>query len=339
MPLASLLHQPKALRAIRSALSSDRVPHGWMFTGPEGVGKELAAIGLAQALVCTEEPRVGCGTCAACRKVQSGNHPDVVQVEAEGRQREGGAGPRRGAASRDIRVDQVRLLQERLVLRPLEASARVAIILGADAMNPAAQNSLLKFLEEPPPATSLVLVTDAPDRLLPTIRSRVARATFAPLPAPFILVQVSAAGMTSAEAATRLAQGSLGRALAFDEASLAMRSELIRAYAAVEASETRGWLVLAERASEDRQHAAILLDALDSWHRDIAIQQVDPSLPIVNVGLELPMGPMVAAIDPFSLHRRCELVAQARNAIFQRNGMVRLQLERMFAGIFSADLS
>jgi hypothetical protein len=95
--------------------------------------------------------------------------------------------------SRDIRIEQIRKLQERLSFRALEARHKVALLVTAHAMNQPAQNALLKTLEEPPRDTVLILISSAPDKLLPTIRSRCAKAAFGPLGIDFIAQKVKAA--------------------------------------------------------------------------------------------------------------------------------------------------
>jgi DNA polymerase-3 subunit delta' len=157
-----------------------------LFVGPAGVGKELAAFGLACAIVCTRAPNVGCGECDACRKVLKPSelgtplHPDVVLVEK-------GLYPRdvlgRSTDEKtDISVDQIRrVVLERIFTPPNEAPQRIVIIRRAEEMSPGAANALLKTLEEPPGHTRFVLMTAHPGELLPTIHSRTLPVRFAPL--------------------------------------------------------------------------------------------------------------------------------------------------------------
>ncbi len=189
MTLAAVQGQPRAVDALRAALRSGTVHHAYLFGGPEGVGKELAAIGFAQALECPVAPQEGCGECPTCSRIARRNHPDVTWLMPEDEQvaRGSPAGatsttpPR--ATSRSSRSAR---LQERLSFRALEAPKKVVIIASAhQAMNPQAQNAFLKTLEEPPPDTVLVLLASATDRLLPTIRSRCSKVPFGPLPRAF----------------------------------------------------------------------------------------------------------------------------------------------------------
>jgi DNA polymerase-3 subunit delta' len=342
MPLVDVQHQAPAVAALTSALETGHLAHAWLFTGPDGVGRELTALGLAQALICREQPRVGCGTCAACRRVGTRNHPDVLWVMSEDEQvRRGlaGKGDFQATPSRDIRIEQVRRLQDRLSLKALEGDAKVAILISAHALNANAQNALLKTLEEPPDGTVLVLISSAPDKLLPTIRSRCTRAAFRPLPTAFIEQRVLATrkGTDAATARTvaMMAGGSLERALALDPATLVRRQEIIEGFEALEASDARGWLQLAEALAEDRRSAEAALDVLQVWLRDVAVAQAGSS-DLANLDLAHLALAAAARVSPIALQRRAGLLEEARNAISARNGMARLQLERMLIEMFAA---
>ena len=160
MPFSEVIAQERALSSLRSALRRGTLHHAYLFGGPEGVGKARVARLLAQAANCDGgQPGPGgyredpCGKCAACHKIEKGIHPDVtvlseerVMVKAGRWEAKSGRSP-----SRDIVVDQVRdLVDHRLALRRFEGRRRFVVIDPADAMNPQAQNALLKTLEEPP---------------------------------------------------------------------------------------------------------------------------------------------------------------------------------------------
>ena len=136
-----------------------------ILAGPEGVGKRMAAIGIAQIFNCATAD--GCGTCAACRRIARGIHPDVQLIEP--------------GDSGSIKVEQVRDAIERTVYRPFEGRKRVTIIDSAEALVPAAQNALLKTLEEPPGIFGIHSRDSPADALLDTIRSRCSMIRFARL--------------------------------------------------------------------------------------------------------------------------------------------------------------
>jgi DNA polymerase-3 subunit delta' len=198
---AQLQGQDHATAVLRRAVASRRVPHAYLFEGPEGVGKRAAAYGLAMALTCAVEPGEGCGGCETCRRIGDSLHPDVPLFAPEGTQ---------------ILLEQAQAIVALAQTRPHEAPARVIIIDDADRLNLNAANCLLKTLEEPAAGTHIVLCTAAPDRILPTIRSRVQRIRFRPLAADALVALLTAAhGVEARRAAVAatLADGSVGRAL------------------------------------------------------------------------------------------------------------------------------
>jgi DNA polymerase III subunit delta' len=138
-----------------------RFPHALLISGAAGVGKRTLALRLAQWLLCSERgpDLTACGRCDQCQLGASGAHPDVHWISPL-------------EDKRNIAVDQIRELTRDLVLKPLRASARAAILTPADSMNVAAQNALLKTLEEPVGTTYLLLLAANPTKLLPTVRSR-----------------------------------------------------------------------------------------------------------------------------------------------------------------------
>ena len=267
MSLADVQGQDHALESIKGSLASKHVAHAWLFQGPDGVGKELAALGFAQALTCPEKPYEGCGVCSSCVRISKRNHPDVTWLMPEDELITRGLAGRSDfdhTPSRDIRIEQVRKLQERLAFRALEAPHKVALIVTAHAMNPPAQNALLKTLEEPPRDTILVLVSSAPDKLLPTIRSRCAKASFGPLPGELIASKVMALKKKKFEPAlaaqvAAMSGGSLSRALSLDIDALEARKEIIERYEGLDRADARGWLQLAETLGEDRPTAETAL--------------------------------------------------------------------------------
>ncbi len=203
-------------RALTAAALSGRVAHAYLFSGPEGVGKRQCALAFARLLNCTapEDEEEG-RTCPSCRKIERHTHPDVFVLEPEG--------------SKEIKVGQIReQVEERLQRTPVEGRYKVAVIDGAHRMNAAAQNAFLKTLEEPPPRTVMVLVTEEPGGLLPTVRSRCQHMVFSPLPLDEVARELEARGVLAGEEALEaaaLAGGSLGRALRMDGEALALARE------------------------------------------------------------------------------------------------------------------
>src|SRR5437868_3280645 len=268
--------QDRAVRLMRTALGRGQPHHAYLLAGPEGVGKELLARTFAQAANCEEpdEAERPCGKCLGCRGIERGNFPDVMfvmpQTELLARGLVGRA-DLEGAPSREIRVDEVRALAKRLSLAALRGRRKIAIVTPADAMNERAQNTLLKTLEEPPPATTFLLVSANPDALLPTIRSRCARVQLGPIPEELIVQRLLRDGVAESEARERAAraQGSFSRALAEQGERGPLLEQVERALAA---ADERDALELAEQHGErdDALQAAL---AVQAWLRDVLLAQ------------------------------------------------------------------
>lgn len=193
-----------------SRLAADRVPHAVLVAGPAGLGKRAFVDALVAGVLCTSRAADGhaCGECRGCRLRVAGTHPDLRRVTF--------ALNDKGEPRSEIVVDQVRELGTRLVQTSQLGGWRVSVIDPAEAMNAAAANALLKTLEEPEPGAILVLVSDAPARLVATIRSRCQRID-ARFPSREVAGQwLAARGIAPALAAAslELAAGNPGMALA-----------------------------------------------------------------------------------------------------------------------------
>lgn len=148
----------------------DQLPHALLLAGPPSVGKRRFARALAKALLCHQPGADGlaCGACRSCTLLAAGTHPDWAWVAPE-------------EAGKAIKIDQVRAVVDSVAQTAQQGGRKLVVIEPAEALNRNAANALLKTLEEPSGSAVLLLVTDAPGRLLPTIRSRCQRLDF-PLP-------------------------------------------------------------------------------------------------------------------------------------------------------------
>ena len=182
---------------IDQARRRGQLTHAWLLAGAEGVGKRSFARALAASLLCTANDAEGraCGSCRSCRMLASGGHPDAHLISLDGHlglaacdslQAEDGLSfwaPKKDSARRDIAVDAVRSLLEKLTVSTHLGGARVIVIHPASEMSEATANSLLKTVEEPPANTYLLFLAEFPQALKQTIRSRCQLLRFAPPPA------------------------------------------------------------------------------------------------------------------------------------------------------------
>jgi len=195
---------------LTARLADERLPHALLFTGAPGIGKALLARRLAGRLACTAaDDRRPCGECNGCRQVLVATHPDLLAIAAPDRSR-------KESRKKEIGIDQARELKRFAQLHAVAARRKMAIVDDADRLSIAAQNALLKTLEEPPGQALIVLVTAAPGALLPTVRSRCQRVLCRPLTDAEVVAVLTAAGVDAGEAAalTAVCDGSPGRALA-----------------------------------------------------------------------------------------------------------------------------
>jgi DNA polymerase-3 subunit delta' len=203
MSFAAVRDQEVALRLLRNVLTRARVPNAMLFWGPGGVGKRMAALELTKAVNCAEAAGDACDACLSCRKVASGNHPDVRVVSP-------------AKKSRLIDLEMLTEVTELATLRPFEGAWRVFILEDAERLTPPAQNRFLKTLEEPPGNSLFLLTTEHPRLLLPTIRSRCQLVRFRALrPETVAELLRERRDLSDAQAAAlaALAQGQMTRAL------------------------------------------------------------------------------------------------------------------------------
>ena len=323
MPFRDVFGHQRVVSLLSRAVARGSVPPSLLFAGPEGVGKRRVAMALAETLNCLQ-PTTGdglesdaCGTCAACRRIARGTHPDVIVLEP--------------GDSGTIKIDPVREIIDRAQYRPFEGRRRAVIVDHADALTDDAQSALLKILEEPPSGSVFLLVTSSPDALLSTVRSRCPRLRFGPLSPGEIadaLKRDHEYGDAEARAAAADADGSLGRALEAEAADL------------TEARSTaQQWLTQAARSGDlstrvqmaqslfdkksvpavDRARLAACLRALSSLLRDLGIlsTRADARM-LANADLQGALERLAAAYDSTRSMRAFTAVDKALGAL-ERN--------------------
>ncbi len=319
MPWSSVIGQPRAVDALRRAVASGRVPHAYLFVGPEGTGKRAAALALAQALECerrADGEADPCGACPPCQKVRRMVHPDVhvylpqpkdaAAADVAERLRRLGGDPyaevgfgRRPSLDDPAKtsgkqalyaVARVREIGRDLRYRPAEGRRKVAVLTDADRMNEAAANAFLKGLEEPTPSTVLVLTAPRPDRLLPTILSRCQRLRFDPLPPEAVeAALVERRGTEPAQAAllARMADGSYTRALELaDSPALAERRGQVLAFFRAAFTGRTGPLddLVETLAKAGREPLKGVLALMLTWVRDLVLARaMGADAALVNV--------------------------------------------------------
>ena len=176
----SIIGHDAALQALQRALASERPPHAWLFSGPEGIGKQTVALEFAAALNCTSETSQSPAASAAPAATRwPGSHPDVEVVAPGGICDE--PEHKDHTDSRDLRICQIRRLERLLSLSPYAGGRRVAIVDAADTLHVEAANAFLKTLEEPPAGSVIILLAEREERLPETVLSRCQTLAFRPV--------------------------------------------------------------------------------------------------------------------------------------------------------------
>jgi len=330
---ASLIDQERPVGLLTALLSSGNLPHAFLFTGLDGIGKKTAAMAFAMACNCLElklfsRPASGsgfrppainidpCGACRSCKKIISGHHPDIIVIAPAGDM---------------IKVDQIRALSDRLTLKPYEASKRVVIICDAHKFNTEAANTLLKTLEEPPEHTLFVLTALQASDMLPTIISRCQQIRFNPISQKSLAAWVADQyPVTPAEASViaSLAQGSKTSADAFVKKSfMDRRNWVIGEMQALPSRSLTGRLAFAEILSKHKDWIFTAFEIMKNWLRDIAVYPCQPEK-IINRDLQDKIANATRCITPESLALQFKAIEQAERDI-KANANLRLTLDAL----------
>ncbi len=296
-----------AAGALQEALRAGRLPHALVLEGPAGSGKRTLARIFAAAALCLGEGEKPCGTCAACRKVEAGSHPDLFTASG-------------GAAARSFHVETIRFLRRDAYIRPNEGAWKLYLLFRAESMSEQAQNALLKILEEPPPRVCFVLTCASAAALLPTVRSRARILRLAPPPLEDAARVLRERLPDRPEEALRAAAaewgGNVGRALeALEGTADAGRAEAaLLAPQMLRAALEPGEFPLVKTAAplaQDRELLRAVLDRLCRLLRDACVLRAGGEALLPGSGA----AEFAAALTRERLMRAYEAVSGARRAV------------------------
>jgi len=320
--------QRQAIGLLTTLLRKGHIPHALVFTGIDGIGKQMAAKAFAMACNCDDpqpfpESQAGptpaartnaCGQCRTCRRILADNHPDILHICPSGNM---------------IRIAVIRDLIQRLMMKPYEQGKRIVIIAGSHALNPEASNALLKILEEPPENTLLVLTARQTSDLLPTIISRCQQIRFSPLKRDVLIELLTVNEMLTPEeaaAAAALSGGSYTHALKMvREGWIPRRNWLANEISGLNDQSTTSQLALAEKLAAGKTQLPDTLAWLVSWYRDLIVFPFQPEH-IVNSDLFHQIRAAAADADPLVLIDRMKAVQNALKQL-QANANSRLTMD------------
>ena len=299
--------QATATDWLSRAYQADRLPHGLIFAGPAGVGKATTARALAGLFLC-EKPKgtQACGKCPSCTAFDANAHPDYHVITKELIRYHDKTGKSKGI---DLSIHVLRPeLIEPAGRKAVMGRGKVFVIEQAELMNPQAQNALLKTLEEPAGRSAIILLTDQPGALLPTIRSRCQVVRFAALSETTVQTQLQHRGVetTLAGDAAAMSRGSLGVALKWIEDGVIepareLAGQVDAAFAGRPPEDLPGWLKKAADAYAERQLQRDELASKDQATRE------GLSLYLMMIG-ERARARLSEHDDPGELERACAAI-------------------------------
>ena len=204
MSFNNILGNEQIKRILKNSIKTGNLVHSYMFVGNSGIGKKLFATEFAKIILC-EHNDENSDNCSSCIKFDSGNHPDFTIIDSED--------------GKNIKIEQVRNLQEQIAEKPIISNKKVYIINNSDLMTTEAQNCLLKTLEEPPEYAVLILVLSNESKLLNTIKSRCAKISFKSLSEEEIQNYAKLNNIQLSENMIDICEGSISKLLSLEKNS------------------------------------------------------------------------------------------------------------------------
>ncbi len=270
MPFADITGHEQPISLLQASLRNGRLAHAYLFYGETRVGKLMTAVRLAQALNCEQlaqtETYDSCGHCRSCLQIAARTHPDYFVIEPDSK-----------AATPQIKIEQVREIEQQFIYRPLVGERKICLIDDADRLTIGAANALLKTLEEPPGDSLFILVTSRLHALPITIRSRCQALRFT-TPAR---TQVEAALILKRElppADARFlavfADGRIGEALTVNVAEVRARQQECLTLVKVESLTSSAAILSASESLAKTDRGGETLAWLARWIRDLVIVMV-----------------------------------------------------------------
>lgn len=306
MDIRNIIGHNKIKMHIESSLKENKLSHGYLFSGPSGIGKRLLSLGVSKTVFCKNSDIEACGKCSSCHKFESNNHPDIMIIEADGS---------------SIKNKQVEDIQSFIKIKPNESEKKIIIIDDADKMTVSAQNRILKTLEEPPSYGMMFLISSKPHSLLPTIKSRCQILDFGKIEDKLIeryLIDNREINSENAKLISKFADGSLRVAIdivtsdKFKEhreqvmklSDVIIKNDLIKVYD------------LLSEIGDQKEDINEILDLLNVWFRDLMFLKSFNSVEMVfNLDFEKELREQSRLINPSNTLIYIELIENTKKKI------------------------
>ena len=294
MGFEALLGNEQLKETLSAARRKGRMSHFYLLSGPRGSGKHTLADLIAAAMLC-QEPEGPCGVCQHCRKVLGGSHPDYITID--------------DPTKKTVPVDLIRQARADIFIRPNEGARKIYLFPRAQDMGIPGQNALLKVLEEPPPYGVFLLLTDNPEKLLPTVRSRCVELKLRALPEDLLRRKLRAEFPEADD-------GQIAAAMLRSGGYLGQARELLGGQGLSEHAKS----FAAAYAARDVFALQKLLTPMEKWKRDALIPALGEWLELLEQALLVRSGlaavtPEAAAIgqsrSPRELMRCCQSLKKA----------------------------
>ncbi len=302
--------------------SKDKIPNSMLFHGIEGTGKKDFAISFAMSCNCTQknDEQLFCGECKPCKKIISGNHPDILTIVPDGN---------------FIKISQIRELCDKISLKPYEALKRFVLINDSDKMNRESANALLKILEEPPDRTYFILTMTNPSKSLPTILSRCQKIRFNPVSHDKIvsfLIEKHEINSDGAKLLSKMSDGSISKAVYLNKiSSRNKRKWIINELVRLKKSSLNSTLAFAKKLSKEKQTIEEFLEIFILYFRDLLIYKFDHEK-ILNIDYK---DSIKSETVLYSENLLLDIISEIQKTIksLKSNSAVRLSVEKLLIKI------
>ncbi len=327
MKFSDFVGNDRIVRYFQKAISGDHLGHAYLFSGTEGIGKRTLSYLICKALLCKNPTPDGpCDVCASCHKFESGNHGDFHPFVPEGLY---------------FKIELVRQMIHDASLKPVESRWKTFVLENVETLRDEASNALLKVLEEPPGQSIFFLVTQTPDVLLPTIRSRCQHFMLHPVDRELMekwLVEKMEYSRQEAAQIAPFSHGSLGRALTLNaDQYVKVRDKVLGALEAAILPGSYFQLVDAIKGvTVERSEMAERLLILEELVRDLIVLKASQGSRLIHAEARESLSRLSSRVSGAALQKLYAELLEVRESVLKINANVSLALHALLLPLRAA---